>query len=241
MIKHATNTFLATSISLANELASIGEIHGADNNAVARAMKMDSRIGSKAYVRPGLGFSGGHLSRDPKALQNVARPLKHALPLIDAVLQVNDQVFERVAINIERMAPRTVCILGYSFKAETDDVHFSPTKIIIDWLRRFGKREDNEMNIIGYDPRMNGKWEELKEVGIGPGHMPAWIAIERKPIDPGGVDVFVVVTPLPEFKKLDWSRCAPALVYDLCDGVDKNAVLGAGLSYKAIWQPTEHP
>lgn len=88
MVKHATNAFLATSISFANEIARIGSVHGVDSDVVAQALRADSRIGQKAYVRAGAGFGNGTLERDLIALQKIAPSCS---PLIDAVLAVNER------------------------------------------------------------------------------------------------------------------------------------------------------
>lgn len=249
MIKHGTNAFLASSVSLANELAMVGEQYGADMQLVGKALKLDSRIGRKAYVRPGYGFGGGHLARDLYALRAAS---SSDLPLINAVLRVNDSVTEHVAKTAVSMLPplqRTLAILGYTYKADTDTLEGSPVKRLATRIRRIGRGAGGDVNVIGHDPRFDGRLDELsalddyedKQFGLShPTHMP-WNALERKPDLPGGVGLFLVVTPLPAFKRLDWSRCAPAVVYDLCDGVDRAAVLAAGLSYKAIWQPTEIP
>jgi len=243
MIKHATNAMLATQISLANELAGIGEQYGVDNGIVAKALRMDRRIGSYAYVRAGLGFSGGTLPRDLRAGRT------HDVPshIVDHVLDVNENVLGRVAGTIMKLlppAPRTVCLMGYTYKAETDAIRRSPISEIVDRVGRLGRSVvqdgvQQDVNIVGYDPRFNGRYAELETLGIGPGHTPTWECFERKPDLPGGVDVFVVVAALPEFKRLDWSGRGPAVVYDLCGGVDREAVLAAGLGYKLIWQPAE--
>jgi UDPglucose 6-dehydrogenase len=88
MIKHATNAFLATSISLVNELARIGRPFDVDMSAVEQALRADSRIGPKAYVRAGAGFAGGTLERDLKALQRVGEQTR----IVDAVLAVNAEL-----------------------------------------------------------------------------------------------------------------------------------------------------
>ena len=324
MIKHATNAMLATQISLANELAMVGEKYGADMQMVAKAMRMDSRIGPKAYVRPGLGFAGGTLPRDLRALQMSGKDT----PVVDAVLRVNEDVVEHIAQTVVSMcppAPRTVCIMGYTYKAETDTLRRSPVKQLVKRIREVGRASSllrreplslggweqdriwQDVNVVGYDPRFNGdNMKHLSELGstgqfasTPPGHLPTWESVGRsmpiacdcgarygdagwkklkivgggklgetrngKEIATGyvefracekcpahikktvmsgaagaqGVDVFVVVTPLADFKKLDWSSCAPAVVYDLCNGVDRESVLAAGLTYKAIWQPSE--
>jgi UDPglucose 6-dehydrogenase len=90
MIKHATNVFLATSISFANEIAMIAQIFGVEMDVVTRALREDHRIGPKAYVEAGRPFTGGTLKRDLRALQSGFG--KTPTPLIDAVLAVNDHM-----------------------------------------------------------------------------------------------------------------------------------------------------
>ena len=230
MIKHGTNAMLATQISLANELARVGEMYGADTQLVAKAMKMDRRIGSHAYVRPGLGFSGGTLPRDLRALQMAASPkpgLIVSTPLVDAVLDVNESVVDHVAETVAQMGCRLARILGYTYKAETDALRCSPLYPLARAL------EERSIVVTSHDPRaFHGAVENIRW------HRDEWV---RR------ADVHIIVTALPAFRTADWSGLAcgtqplpsRAVVYDLCDGADKKAVLAAGLSYKAIRQPTE--
>jgi UDPglucose 6-dehydrogenase len=236
MIKHATNAFLATSISLANELASVSAFVGADAQLVARAMKMDSRIGARAYVRPGLGFAGGTLPRDLRALQIATDESPVHLPLINAVLKVNDNVVEYIADEIVAMGAEVACIMGYTYKADTDALRRSPAREL---LRKIESHPAwcGHRHIVGYDPRMHHKTDaELAEAGMAERHL-------RVGLDavPEGKTVYVVITPLREFRAMPWKGRANSVVFDLCDGVDKKAVLAAGMSYKAIWQPMEKP
>ena len=64
LVKHGVNAFLALSITFANELAGIAERVGADAAEVERGLKTESRIGARAYLRPGGAFAGGTLARD---------------------------------------------------------------------------------------------------------------------------------------------------------------------------------
>lgn len=73
MTKHAINTFLATSIAFTNEIAVLCEHTGADAKEVERGLKTDIRIGEKAYVSPGMAFSGGTLARDLQFLSSIHR------------------------------------------------------------------------------------------------------------------------------------------------------------------------
>lgn len=250
MIKHATNTMLATQISLANELAMIGEAYGVDTQLVAKAMRMDSRIGPKAYVRPGLGFAGGTLPRDLRALLSARQQRFDLDPsVIGEVLSINEHVVEHIAQTVVAMQPRTACIMGYTYKADTDTLRRSPVKALATRIRRIGAGLGQDVNVIGHDPRFDGRLDDLRELddyadrqfGLShPTHMP-WNALARHADLPGGVDLFLVVTPLASFRTLDWNGRAPAIVYDLCDGVDGDAVRAAGLSYKPIWQPILGP
>ena len=64
MTKHAINSFLALSVCFANEVVSICEQIGADAKEVERGLKTELRIGPKAYLKPGVAFSGGTFARD---------------------------------------------------------------------------------------------------------------------------------------------------------------------------------
>lgn len=92
MIKHATNAYLATCVSLANELEEIGAFYDVDMDQVTAALRSDSRIGPKAYVEAGRPFTGGTLKRDLRALQQTAKIQNIKTPLVDAVLAVNDRM-----------------------------------------------------------------------------------------------------------------------------------------------------
>ena len=91
MCKHATNAFLATSISFANEVAAVGAAYDVDSEVVTRALRADRRIGPKAYVRSGDGFANGTLERDLRVLQRAGIEHHVSTKLVDAVLAVNDQ------------------------------------------------------------------------------------------------------------------------------------------------------
>ena len=90
MVKHVTNAFLATSISFANEMAVIGARFDVDNAVLTKALRADTRIGPRAYVRAGEGFAPGTLARDLKALQWAGKCGGVPTWLVDAVLAVND-------------------------------------------------------------------------------------------------------------------------------------------------------
>src|SRR5205085_2839841 len=72
MTKHAINAFLALSVTFANEIACLCEVSGANAREVEQGLRSESRIGPKAYIRPGSAFAGGTLARDVVTLTKIA-------------------------------------------------------------------------------------------------------------------------------------------------------------------------
>jgi UDPglucose 6-dehydrogenase len=71
LVKHGINSFLATSVVFSNLLSNICEENKANIDDVIKGLKSDSRIGKKAYLNPGIGFSGGTLGRDLRVLSSL--------------------------------------------------------------------------------------------------------------------------------------------------------------------------
>jgi len=91
LVKHGINAFLALSISFANELAGIAERVGADAAEVERGLKTESRIGPRAYLRPGAAFAGGTLARDIAYLTQIGEREGVPTLLLSAVRGSNDE------------------------------------------------------------------------------------------------------------------------------------------------------
>lgn len=227
MVKHATNAFLATSISFANEMARIGFHFGVDSYTVARALKLDARIGSNAYVAPGLGFAGGTLPRDLRVLQSVGKENGIPTPLVSAVLDINqstaDLVAEAVLQNLG--AEKRVLILGYTYKADTDTLRRS---LSLDIARVLNTRG---VACQGFDPFMNGK--DLQGVN---GLIQHHADLEDIPT----CSVVLLMTPRPAFREMNWSllaKNAAALVIDTQGFLQADNIKRAGLRYRPMWAP----
>lgn len=234
MIKHATNAFLATSISFSNELARIGEKYGVNNQLVGEALRMDKRIGKKAYVVPGLGFAGGTLPRDLRVLQDLGKKSQTPTPLMNAVLEVNDSTTQAVSDTVLSLfngdlANKKVLLLGYTYKAETDTLRRSLSVTLADHFISKGAA------VWGFDPFMNDR--DLSEFNKGFQHFKNWASIPSCP------DVILLLTPRQEFKELNWSilkdkgGVLSPMVIDLRSGVAAPEVLKSGFNYKSLWQP----
>jgi UDPglucose 6-dehydrogenase len=135
LIKYASNGFLATKISFINEVARLSEILGADVETVARGMGLDERIGPK-FLHPGPGFGGSCFPKDARAVAQIARDQGIEFEIMEAVLRVNEgtkvRMVEKVSQAFAGLDDKTVCVLGLSFKPETDDIRESPALEIVD-------------------------------------------------------------------------------------------------------------
>ncbi|MCD6473788.1 MAG: UDP-glucose/GDP-mannose dehydrogenase family protein [Thermoplasmata archaeon] len=148
LIKYASNAFLATKISFANEIGNLAKLLGIDVYEVMKGVAMDHRI-SPHFLNAGIGFGGSCFPKDLKALRAGAASAGYNMRLIDAVLKINDEQPLRIIKILEKyMEPRgkTIAILGLAFKANTDDVRESRAIPIIKELLKMGA------NIKAYDP-----------------------------------------------------------------------------------------
>jgi len=123
MIKHATNAFLATSLSFINDISDVCEKVGADVTEVSRGLKADARIGQLAYLEANTGFSGGHFERDLEFLRKVARSGKITLPVITSVARKNTErkkiVFAKISPLLGKFRGKKVTFLGLTYKSGT--------------------------------------------------------------------------------------------------------------------------
>jgi UDPglucose 6-dehydrogenase len=96
MIKHATNAYLATTVSFINDIADICEKVGANVIDVTRALRSDWRIGKEAYLDVSVGFRGGHLDRELHYLKDVAKKHGVETPILNADLEKNNKRRDRI-------------------------------------------------------------------------------------------------------------------------------------------------
>ena len=138
MTKHAINAFLATSVTFANEIASICEMVGADAKEVERGLKSEQRIGPKAYLSPGGPFAGGTLARDIEFLGVASRAKQLLTPLLSSVRSSNDEhkhwVRRKLLENFGEMKGVLVAVWGLTYKPGTDTLRRSLSVELCDWL-----------------------------------------------------------------------------------------------------------
>lgn len=151
LIKYASNSFLATKLSFINEIANLAELVGADVDAVAEGMGLDSRIGPK-FLKAGFGFGGSCFPKDVSALNHIARTQGYKFMLVKSVLEVNARqkklFFEKIKKFYQgNLRGKKIAVLGLAFKGNTDDVRESPALDLIKRLQRAGAR------VVAFDPQ----------------------------------------------------------------------------------------
>jgi UDPglucose 6-dehydrogenase len=138
MTKHAINSFLATSVTFANEIASICEMVGADAKEVERGLKTEMRIGPKAYLSPGGPFAGGTLARDILFLEGISKASALSTPLLSSVKESNDQhkgwVRRKIRGLLGDLHGASIAVWGLTYKVGTSTLRRSQSVELCDWL-----------------------------------------------------------------------------------------------------------
>jgi UDPglucose 6-dehydrogenase len=141
LIKHAANSFLALKISYANVIADLCEKIGADVEEVTRAIGLDPRIGTQ-FLRAGLGFGGFCFPKDIQAFIHLSASVGVDFDILKAAERVNkkriDRFFDKISRALWVIKGKRVAVLGLAFKANTDDIRFSPALEVVQRLIREG-------------------------------------------------------------------------------------------------------
>jgi UDPglucose 6-dehydrogenase len=194
LIKHASNSFLATKISFVNSVANICERVGADVTKVAEGMGLDKRIG-KQFLNAGPGFGGSCFPKDLSAFYWISKKLGYDFEILKAVLKINKEQRGNIVKKVEDilwiLKGKTIAVLGLSFKPETDDIRETPAIDVIEMLQSKGAK------IKAYDPKAAAKAKGvLKDVEFCKDTYQACKS----------ADCIVLLTEWDEFKKIDFVR-----------------------------------
>lgn len=191
MTKHSINAFLATSITFANEVASICELVGADAKEVERGLKSEKRIGPKAYLSPGAAFAGGTLARDIAFLTDVVGEKGLVTPLLASVRVSNDEHKKWVRRKLKLQFPDfpniTVTVWGLTYKPGTNTLRRSLSVELCDWLIEEG------ISLSVHDP----------VVSVLPENWQGKVSQMSDPVQSlRGTQALVISTEWPEYKQV---------------------------------------
>ncbi|MBA4150061.1 MAG: nucleotide sugar dehydrogenase [Verrucomicrobia bacterium] len=150
MVKYVDNVFHALKITFANEIGSICKTLGIDSHEVMGIFCQDKKLNlSPAYLKPGFAFGGSCLPKDLRALNRLARARDVAVPMLNGIGQSNDQQIAAAVQLIREKGKRRIGILGFAFKAGTDDLRESPVVTLAENL--LGKGFELKL----YDPHVS--------------------------------------------------------------------------------------
>jgi GDP-mannose 6-dehydrogenase len=126
-VKYANNAWHATKISFANEIGLLCKAMGVDSHEVMNVLVTDKKLNiSPAYLKPGFAFGGSCLPKDLSALRYAGRNVDIDTPLLDAVLQANENQIRSAFRLVAATGKRRIGLIGLSFKPDTDDLRYSP-------------------------------------------------------------------------------------------------------------------
>jgi GDP-mannose 6-dehydrogenase len=126
-VKYANNAWHATKVSFANELGLLCKAMGVDSHEVMNSLVSDTKLNiSPTYLKPGFAFGGSCLPKDVNALRYAGRMADVETPLLDAVLQANENQIQSAFRLIAGTGKRRIGLVGLSFKPDTDDLRYSP-------------------------------------------------------------------------------------------------------------------
>ncbi len=206
--KLVANAFLAQRISSINSISAICETTGADIYEVSNAIGMDSRIGRK-FLNAGPGYGGSCFKKDILNLVYLSKfyGLDEVASYWKKVVDLNDWQQHRIRQIIvnklfNNLTGKTIGIMGFSFKANTNDTRESPAIQICKDLIEEGS------NLKIYDPKVNrsqieNDLEQKESISNGEGSWTACKSVMEIAID---ADAIVIATEWEEFKSLDWSK-----------------------------------
>ena len=235
--KLTANAFLAQRISSINSIAAFCEATGANVREVARAIGADSRIGEK-FLQAGPGFGGSCFQKDILNLVYLCRHygLEEVAAYWEQVVTLNHWQQQRIArLVISKLfgtvSGKRIGVLGFAFKADTNDTRESPAiRICRDLLE-----EGAVLQIV--DPKVSESQmaRDLGQpAGAGEG---SWQQVPEVQQAASGADALLLLTEWQQFAVIDWQQVAalmrqPAWLFDARAKADGALARAAGLQ---VW------
>lgn len=231
LAKIAINFFLVSSVSTTNTLAEVCENIGADWNEIAPALRLDARIGPKAYLTPGLGIAGGNLERDLVTVKRLAEGSQADTGIVDAWQHNSVHRKDWAARTLREAAKKrgldlknaVVAVWGLAYKENTHSTKNSPSLQFVAGIPEARKQ--------AYDPA----------VKLSAAAFPQFQQVATALDCCRGADALVIPTPWPEFRSMDLKAICAAMPgniildpFGLLDGTQAAAL---GFDYYRLGVP----
>ena len=244
--KLTANAFLAQRISSINSISAICESTGADVREVSRAIGLDSRIGSR-FLNSGPGFGGSCFKKDILNLVYLSKffGLDEVANFWEAVVKLNNWHQHRISKLIVNklfgtVTNKKICILGFAFKAKTNDTRESAAITICKDLLDEGailnihdpkvKPSQISMDLGAENQRFQNKENNLEG---------RWQFFENINDIFDETDAVVVLTEWDEYKNIDWGKVSqkmrkPSWIFDARSILNKNDIKNSDLNFWRI-------
>lgn len=185
LVKISINLFLISSVTTTNLISKLSKKIGASWNIIEQSLRLDKRIGKYAYLKPGLGITGGNLERDLFNIISISKKLKLNINLFNAWKEISYHQKKWIYdINNKLNNSKKLCIgiLGLAYKENTDSIKNS---ISIELIKKLKNKK-----IYVFDPAINNL--KNKKIQI--------MENEKQVIS--NSDILFVLTEWKQFKKI---------------------------------------
>lgn len=241
--KLTANAFLAQRVSSINALSELCEKTGADVSEVAKAIGMDSRIGSK-FLKASVGFGGSCFQKDILNLVYIAKAygLNEVADYWEQVIIMNDHQKRRFSHKIvttlyNTVSGKKIAFLGWAFKKDTNDTRESAAIYVADDLIN----EQAELHV--FDPKV-AEGQILSDLNYLDSRTPEenrqQVTVAENPYEAcKDAHAIAVLTEWDEFRDYDWKKIydnmmKPAFVFDGRNILDAKKLTEIGFVYKGI-------
>jgi UDPglucose 6-dehydrogenase len=241
--KLTANAFLAQRISSINAMSELCEKTGADVNEVARAIGMDSRIGSK-FLKASVGFGGSCFQKDILNLVYIAKSygLNEVADYWEQVIVMNDHQKRRFSNKIVQtlyntVAGKKITFLGWAFKKDTNDTRESAAIYVADDLI------NEQAQISVYDPKVSRTKMlsdlDYLETRTAEENNNSLAILDNAYDACKDAHAVAILTEWDEFTTYDWKRIydsmhKPAFIFDGRNILNAKELESIGFIYKGI-------
>ena len=241
--KLTANAFLAQRISSINAMSELCEKTGADVNEVAKAIGMDSRIGSK-FLKASVGFGGSCFQKDILNLVYIAKSygLNQVADYWEQVIIMNDHQKRRFSTKIvetlyNTVSDKKITFLGWAFKKDTNDTRESAAIYVANDLI------SEQAKIAVFDPKVSRKKIlsdlDYLESRTADENANSIITFDAPYLACKNAHAIAILTEWDEFVNYDWQKIydgmqKPAFIFDGRNVLNKGVLENIGFVYHAI-------